>query len=158
MRRLLWTRPNVSTSAECGMGNAEGGMPGAIASPASGRARFRLIPWLPCPASLAPPASFRIPHSAFRVGVDPLGAAVGPVLLLPDGHDLLQPVDGMAAGLEGLGPVRAADRHGHATSPAPRPPGPGAKPHPPARPARPGFLPDPPHLPLAPPRVGPSVH
>src|SRR3712207_2220076 len=101
---MMWTRPNVSTSAESVVRDAEGSPPGGAGSPASGRARFRLIPLVPCPASFGPPSSLRISHSAFRVGVDPLGAAVGPVLLLPDGHDLLEPVDGVAAGLEGLGP------------------------------------------------------
>src|SRR5262245_52772926 len=53
-------------------------------------------------------------------GVDPVGAAVGPVLLLPDRHQLPEPVDGVAAGLQG-GPVRAADRHRHAHLADPQP-------------------------------------
>ena len=40
--------------------------------------------------------------------------AVGPVLLLPDRHQFLEPVDRVAAGLERLGAVRAAHGHGHA--------------------------------------------
>src|SRR5687768_16580184 len=48
-------------------------------------------------------------------GVHPLGAAVGPVLFLPDRHDFLEAVDGVAARLERFGPVRTADgdRHAH---------------------------------------------
>src|SRR5262249_9702604 len=46
--------------------------------------------------------------------VDPLGAAVVPVFLLPDGHQFLEPVDGVTTRLERLAAVRAADGDGDA--------------------------------------------
>src|SRR5262249_46840672 len=51
---------------------------------------------------------------AFGSGMDPFRGAVGPVFLLPDGHDLLEPVDGEPACLERLAPMRATHGHGHA--------------------------------------------
>src|SRR5207247_11053344 len=43
----------------------------------------------------------------------PLGVAVGEQLVLPDRHRCLEIVDQAAAGLEGLGAVRAGDGHDH---------------------------------------------
>src|SRR5438874_6232872 len=42
-------------------------------------------------------------------GMHPFRFAARPVFLLPDRHDLLQPINGMAAGLKGLGTMRATD-------------------------------------------------
>src|SRR3954451_7604697 len=58
--------------------------------------------------------SWLVMVSESRPRVDPFGGAVGPVLFLPDRHQFLEPVDGVAARLERLRPVRTADRHGHA--------------------------------------------
>src|SRR3981081_1036127 len=54
--------------------------------------------------------SLALPGS-LRSGVYPFGAAVGPVFLLPDRHELLQPVNDVTARLERLGSVWTADRH-----------------------------------------------
>ena len=42
--------------------------------------------------------------------MNPFRRAVGPVFFLPDRHQFLEPVDGVAARLERLGAVRTADR------------------------------------------------
>src|SRR5262245_29699110 len=44
-------------------------------------------------------------------GMDPLRGPIRPMLLLPDRHELLEPIDGMAAGVERLMPMRATDGH-----------------------------------------------
>src|SRR5262245_46026082 len=54
----------------------------------------------------------RIRHRQ-RGAFDP-GRAVGPYFLLPDGHRGLQGIDAVAAGLEGLGPVRGGYGHHYA--------------------------------------------
>src|SRR5262249_35639830 len=54
------------------------------------------------------------PHTTYRSRMHPLAAAVGPVLFLPDRHDFLEPVDGITAGLESLGPMRTTDSPGTA--------------------------------------------
>ena len=76
------------------------------------------------------------PHSSLLtfMGMNPFRAAVGPVFFLPDGHEFLETVDGEAAGLERLGPVRTAHGHRHAR-PRPRPAGRADGPAPSRRPA-----------------------
>src|SRR5947209_12777665 len=56
----------------------------------------------------------RNPQSA---RVYPLRLAVGPMFLLPDRDQLLEPVDRVTAGGEGVGPVRATDGEGDADLP-----------------------------------------
>ena len=83
MRRLLWTRPNVSISGFMAV-------PSRVKHPAIASVVLTFPGWT---------------HSV---------AAVGPVLFLPDRHEFLEPVDGVAARLERLGAVRTADGHGDA--------------------------------------------
>src|SRR5581483_4669580 len=44
-------------------------------------------------------------------GVNPFGAAVGPILFLPDRHQFLEPVNRVPARLERLAAVRTTYRH-----------------------------------------------
>ena len=55
-----------------------------------------------------------IPRPRLRGLVDPLAGSVRGVLLLPDRHQFLERVDGVAAGVERLAAVRATHRHRHA--------------------------------------------
>src|SRR5262245_27790945 len=105
MRKLLCMRPNESI--KCGIADGAGGARSGGGREVPSWIRGRSL--MPLFYSPVPRSACRIPHS-----MDPLAAALGVVLALPDGHEFLDAVDGVAARLERLGPVRAARRHRHA--------------------------------------------
>src|SRR5438067_1035947 len=47
-------------------------------------------------------------------GMYPFRTAVRPVFLLPDRHEILEPIDGIMTRLKSLGPMRTTDSHGDA--------------------------------------------
>src|SRR4051812_38752559 len=113
MRRLLWTRPKVSISFVPSPGGAfrvRGSRGSCIQVPCRAWSRRGSV----AQAVRSHAERGNEVGGVSRAWVDPLDAAVGPVFFLPDGHEFLKAVDGVAAGVERLAAVRAADGDGHA--------------------------------------------
>src|SRR4051794_22400996 len=101
MRRLLWTRPNVSAR-------------GDRRSPGAGRRSGAEAPAAGMSGRVMTGRSTANSTRRSSGGMDPFGPPVGPVLFLPHRHDDLEPIDGVTAGLESLAAVRAGDGDGDA--------------------------------------------